>query len=259
MAYRNVRLEKEGRVGIITIARPEKLNAMDAEVKRELVQALEEWRHDDGVRVVVLTGEGEKAFVAGADIQEFAARGVLEQREVMRALDLYDAFDFYPKPTIAMINGYCLGGGCELALACDLRIMVEGAKIGQPEINIGLVPGGGGSQRLPRLVGYGQALRLILTGDRIQAQEALRMGLVEVVVPRDQLRSKTLEVANAMAGKSPVALRLAKEAVKMALRTGLDEGLRREAFMFLLAFASEDKAEGVSAFLEKREPEFKGR
>lgn len=258
MAYRNVRLEKEGRVGIITIARPEKLNAMDAGVKRELLQALEEWRHDDGVRVVVLTGEGEKAFVAGADIQEFAKRSVMEQREVMRAMDFYDAFDLYPKPTIAMINGYCLGGGCELALACDLRIMVEGAMIGQPEIDIGLIPGGGGSQRLPRLVGYGQALRLVLTGERIDAQEALRMGLVEVVVPRDQLRSKTLEMANAMAGKSPVALRLAKEAVKMALRTGLDEGLRREAAMFLVAFSSEDKAEGVAAFLEKRKPEFKG-
>ncbi len=259
MAYRNVRLEKEGRVGIITIARSEKLNAIDAGVKRELLRALEEWRHDDGVRVVVLTGEGEKAFVAGADIQEFAKRSVMEQREVMRTLDFYDAFDLYPKPTIAMINGYCLGGGCELALACDLRIMVEGAKIGQPEINIGLVPGGGGSQRLPRLVGYGQALRMVLTGERIDAQEALRMGLVEMLVPRGELRAKTMEVANTIAEKSPVALRLAKEAVKMALRTGLDEGLRREAAMFLVAFSSEDKAEGVAAFLEKRKPEFKGR
>ncbi len=259
MAYRNIRLEKEGRVGIITVARPEKLNAMDEGVKRELLQGLEEWRWEDGTRVVIITGGGDKAFIAGADIQEFAQRSMLEQREVMRAMAFYDSLDLYPKPTIAMINGYCLGGGCELALACDLRIMAAEARIGQPEVNIGIIPGGGGSQRLPRLVGYGQALRLIFTGQQIDAQEALRMGLVEMVVPRAELRAKTLELANAMAEKSPVALRLAKEAVKTALRTGLEEGLRREEAMFLTTFATEDKAEGVRAFLEKRRPEFKGR
>jgi enoyl-CoA hydratase len=172
---------------------------------------------------------------------------------------LFTAIDTFPKPVIAMINGYCLGGGCELALACDIRIASETAAFGQPEINLGIIPGGGGTQRLPRLVGEGKAMELILTGEIIDARTAFSIGLVNHVVPPDQLEAKTMEIANRIADKGPVALQLAKEAVKLASRSSLDEGLRREVDLFALCFSTEDKNEGVSAFLEKRKAEFKGR
>jgi enoyl-CoA hydratase len=172
---------------------------------------------------------------------------------------LFNAIDTFPKPVIAMINGYCLGGGCELALACDIRVASETASFGQPEINLGIIPGGGGTQRLTRLVGEGKAMELILSGEIINAQEAFRIGLVNQVVPADQLETKTMEIARRIAEKSPIALRLAKEAVKLASRSNLDEGLRREVDLFALCFSSEDKDEGVKAFLEKRKPEFKGK
>ena len=166
--------------------------------------------------------------------------------------------DRFTKPVIAMINGYCLGGGCELALACDIRIASDRAQIGQPEINIGILPGGGGSQRLPRVVGLGKAMQLILTGDRIPAAEAHRIGLVDEVFPHDQLEAKTLEIASRIAEKSPVAVRLAKQAVKASARMGLDEGLRYEQAVFSLIFTTRDKEEGVRAFLEKRPPKWTG-
>jgi len=172
---------------------------------------------------------------------------------------LFNAIDTFPKPVIAMVNGYCLGGGCEVALACDIRIASEKASFGQPEINLGIIPGGGGTQRLPRLVGEGKAMELILTGEIIDAQTAFQLGLVNHVVPADQLETKTMEIANRMAEKSPIALRLAKEAVRLASRSNIDEGLRREVDLFALCFSSEDKDEGVRAFLEKRKPVFKGR
>jgi enoyl-CoA hydratase len=181
------------------------------------------------------------------------------QRDVMTARSLFTAIDTFPKPVIAMINGYCLGGGCELALACDIRIASENASFGQPEINLGIIPGGGGTQRLPRLVGEGKAMELILTGDIIDAQTAFAIGLVNHVVPADQLVPKTMEIATRIAEKSPIALRLAKEAVRLAARSSLDEGLRREVDLFALCFSTEDKDEGVKAFLEKRKPAFKGR
>jgi enoyl-CoA hydratase len=209
--------------------------------------------------VVVFTGAGDKAFIAGADIGEFAGRTALTQRDVMMARSLFTAFDSFPKPVIAMINGYCLGGGCELALACDLRIASETASFGQPEINLGIIPGGGGTQRLTRLVGEGKAMEMILTGDIIDAQTAYNIGLVNRVVPAADLEAKTMEIANRIAEKSPIALRMAKEAVKLASRSNLDEGLRREVDLFALCFSSEDKDEGVRAFLEKRKPVFKGR
>ena len=211
------------------------------------------------MRVVIFTGAGDKAFVAGADIAEFAGRTALAQRAVMLDRGLFNAVDTFPKPVIAMVNGYCLGGGCELALACDIRIASETASFGQPEINLGIIPGGGGTQRLTRLVGEGKAMEMILTGEIINAQEAFRLGLANHVVPADQLQTKTMEVANRIAEKSPVALRLAKEAVKAASRSNLDEGLRREVDLFALCFSSEDKDEGVSAFLEKRKADFKGK
>jgi enoyl-CoA hydratase len=252
-------VERRDQVAIVTINRPEKRNALNIQTRAEGAAILDQLRADDSIRVVVLTGAGDKAFIAGADIAEFAQRTAITQREVMLERSLFNAIDSFSKPIIAMINGYCLGGGCEVALACDLRIASEKASFGQPEINLGIIPGGGGTQRLTRLVGEGKAMEMILTGEIIDAQTALIIGLVNHVVPADQLESRTLEIANRIAEKSPIALRLAKEAVKIASRSNLDEGLRREVDLFALCFSSADKDEGVSAFLEKRKPEFKGR
>ncbi|HYG80975.1 MAG TPA: enoyl-CoA hydratase-related protein [Pyrinomonadaceae bacterium] len=257
--YETLLVERRGRVALVTINRPEKRNALNIKTREEGARLLEELRDDDAVGVVVITGAGDKAFIAGADIAEFAGRTALTQREVMMGRSLFTAIDTFPKPVIAMINGYCLGGGCELALACDIRIASDAASFGQPEINLGIIPGGGGTQRLTRLVGEGKAMELILTGDIINAQAAYGIGLVNMVVPAADLEAKTMEMANRIGEKSPVALRMAKEAVKLASRSNLDEGLRREVDLFALCFSSEDKDEGVSAFLEKRKPVFKGK
>ena len=258
-SFETLRLDRQGRVAIITINRPDKRNALNIKTRQEGAALLDQLREDDSVGVVVFTGAGDKAFVAGADIGEFAGRTAITQREVMTSRSLFTAIDTFPKPVIAMINGYCLGGGCELALACDIRIASENASFGQPEINLGIIPGGGGTQRLTRLVGEGKAMEMILTGEIIDARTAFSIRLVNQVVPADQLQAKTLEMANRIAEKSPVALQLAKEAVKLASKSNLDEGLRREVDLFALCFSTEDKNEGVSAFLEKRKPAFKGR
>jgi enoyl-CoA hydratase len=257
--YETLVLEKRERVAIITINRPEKRNALSIQIREEGANLLDELRKDESVGVVVFTGAGEKAFIAGADIGEFAGRTSITQRDVMMSRSLFTAIDTFPKPVIAMINGFCLGGGCELALACDIRIASETASFGQPEINLGIIPGGGGTQRLTRLVGEGKAMELILTGEIIDAKTAYSIGLVNHVVPADQLQTKTMEIAQRIAEKSPIALQLAKEAVKLASRSNLDEGLRREVDLFALCFSTEDKNEGVSAFLEKRKPAFKGK
>jgi enoyl-CoA hydratase len=257
--YETLLLERRERVAIITVNRPDKRNALNIKTREEGAALLEELRNDDSVGVVVFTGAGDKAFIAGADIGEFAGRTAMMQRDVMTARSLFTAFDTFPKPVIAMINGYCLGGGCELALACDIRIASETASFGQPEINLGIIPGGGGTQRLTRLVGEGKAMELILSGDIIDAKAAYEIGLVNYVFPADQLEAKTMEIANRIASKSPIALSLAKEAVKLASHSNLDEGLRREVDLFALCFSTADKDEGVSAFLEKRKPVWKGR
>ncbi|MEA2172929.1 MAG: enoyl-CoA hydratase [Blastocatellia bacterium] len=258
-SYETLLVERRERVAIVTINRPEKRNALNIQTRAEGAAVLDELRDDESIGVIVFTGAGDKAFIAGADIAEFAGRTALTQRDVMMGRSLFTAIDAFPKPVIAMINGYCLGGGNELALACDLRIASETASFGQPEINLGIIPGGGGTQRLTRLVGEGKAMELILTGEIIDAQTALRLGLVNMIVPAADLQGKTLEIANRIADKSPVALRMAKEAVKLASRSNLDEGLRREVDLFALCFSSQDKDEGVKAFLEKRKPSFKGK
>jgi enoyl-CoA hydratase len=258
-SYETLLLERRERVVLITINRPDKRNALNIKTREEGAALLEELRNDDSVGVVVITGAGDKAFIAGADIAEFAGRTAISQRDVMNARSLFTAFDTFPKPVIAMINGYCLGGGCELALACDIRVASENASFGQPEINLGIIPGGGGTQRLTRLVGEGKAMELILTGDIIDANTAFAIGLVNHVFPADQLEARTMDIAKRIAEKGPIALKLAKEAVKLASRSLLDEGLRREVDLFALCFSTEDKDEGVKAFLEKRKPAFKGR
>jgi enoyl-CoA hydratase len=252
-------VEREGRVAIVTINRPDKMNALNDQVRNDMLEVLGQIENDDAVGVVVLTGAGDKSFIAGADIGEFAGRSPFDQRYSMRSPRIFDVMSSFPKPVIAMINGFCLGGGCELAMSCDLRIASEKARFGQPEINLGIIPGGGGTQRLPRLVGLGHAMRLILTGDLIPAAEAKEIGLVDMVVPHEELRAKTLELAGRMASKSPVTLKVAKEAVRASQRLAIEEGILYERDLFCLCFSTEDKEEGVKAFLEKRPAQWRGR
>lgn len=259
MAYENLIVEKRGPVALVTVNRPDKLNALNVRTREEILEAFENLREERDIRVVVITGAGEKAFIAGADISEFVGKTPLEEREIMQKSRAFDAMEDFPKPVIAMINGYALGGGCELAMACDIRIASSKAKLGQPEIKLGIIPGGGGTQRLPRLIGEAKAMELILTGDMIDADEALRLGLINYVVAPDQLEARTMELANKIAEMSPIALQMAKKSVKNAARLGLVAGLEAETDLFILCFTSEDKEEGVRAFLEKRKPVFKGR
>lgn len=257
--YETITVEKRDNVAVLTINRPDKLNSLNSKVHAEGVAALDELRRDEDVRVLVITGAGEKSFVAGADISEFAGKTSVTQRSGFLERTLFNSIDTFPKPVIAMINGFCLGGGCELALACDIRLAGTKARFGQPEINLGIIPGGGGTQRLTRLIGEGKSMEMILTGDMIDAPTALDLGLVNHIYQPEELEAKTFEMANKIAKKSPIALQMAKEAVKLASKSSLDEGLRREIDLFAICFSTEDKEEGVSAFLEKREPVFKGR
>jgi enoyl-CoA hydratase len=252
-------LEREGRVALLTVNRPDKLNALNEQVRDDTLAALAEIEHDEGVGVVVITGAGEKSFIAGADIGEFAGRTPFDQRHAMRSPRVFDIMAAFPKPVIAMVNGFCLGGGCELALSCDLIVASEKARFGQPEINLGLIPGGGGTQRLPRRVGIGHAMRLILSGDMIGAAEAKEIGLADLVVPHEELRAKTMELAQKMAGKSPLTLKVAKEAVRASQRLSIEDGIAYERDLFCLCFSTADKEEGVKAFLEKRPANWTGR
>lgn len=254
-----ITVERHGAVAVLTINRPDKLNALNRNVHAEGVAALDLLRKDDTVRVLVITGAGPKSFIAGADISEFEGQTPVTQRDLFHEKTFFNSIDAFPKPVIAMINGFCLGGGNELALACDIRICSENARFSQPEINLGIMPGGGGTQRLTRLVGEGRAMEIILSGDMIDAATAHKFGLVNHVFPAEELFTKTLEFAAKIAEKAPIALQLCKEAVKFASRSNLDEGLRREVDLFAICFSTEDKQEGVSAFLEKRKPVFKGK
>ena len=253
-------VERDGGVATVTVNRPDALNAVDLEHAEALHARLEELAADETVRVVVLTGAGEKSFIAGADIKYMQALGVLEARrwgELGHACG--NLLETMRKPTIAAINGYALGGGLELALACDLRVAAATAKVGQPEIDIGVLPGWGGSIRLARTTTLGFAKELIFTGRTIEAAEAFEHGLVNAVYEPAELMEKTHELAERLAAKSPVALAWAKEATNLALQGPHRTNLEAEARLFALAFASEDQKEGMAAFIEKREPKFTGR
>jgi enoyl-CoA hydratase len=255
-----IHVERVGRTAIVTVDRPESLNALDLEHAERLRDTLAGLAADEAVRVVVLTGAGEKAFIAGADIKYMQGLGVLEARrwgELGHACG--NLLETMPKPTIAAVNGFALGGGCELALACDLRLASSNARIGQPEIDLGILPGWGGSVRLARTTTLGFAKALILTGRPVDAQEALEHGLVNAVYPPEELREKTLDLCRGLEAKSAVALAYAKEAVNLALQGPHRTNLEIEARLFAMLFASEDQKEGMAAFAEKRPPEFRGR
>lgn len=256
--YETLSTEIEKRVATITIDRQEVRNALNGQVISEIRRALEEFGDNEEVGVVVFTGAGEKSFAAGADISELRERTVLDAL-TSNMQKLYDEIEAYEKPTIAAVNGYALGGGCELAMACDIRIASTNAKFGQPEVNLAIIPGAGGTQRLSRLVGKGRALELILTGRIIDAKEAAQIGLVSEVAPPGELAEAVRSTADAILSKGPLAVRLAKLAVQRGFETDQSTGLALERLAQAVAFASEDKREGTSAFIEKRKPDFKGR
>jgi enoyl-CoA hydratase len=257
--FENLLISRDAAVATLTINRPQVLNALNAQTLDELRHAIVELSHDAGVRAIVVTGTGEKAFVAGADIRELAALRPTEIRDhARRGQHVFDLIENMGKPSIAAINGFALGGGCELAMACTLRIAAETAHIGQPEINLGLIPGFAGTQRLARLIGKGHALDLLLTGRQMTADEALRLGLVNRVVPASQLMEDAWTLAVELAAKPAVAVRYILEAVNRGLESPLDHAQFMEASLFGLAASTADMREGTTAFLEKRKPVFKG-
>jgi len=259
MAYEAIRYELADGIATITLNRPAVHNAMNERMREELTACFGELARSEDARVVVVTGVGERAFSAGADIREFVAPQVpVRYRDGRRRVDFRAVMDRCPQPIIAAIRGFALGGGLELALACDIRIAGEDSQLGLTEVNLAIIPGGGGTQRLPRLVGRGKALEMILTGGRIDAREALRIGLVERVVPATEVLSSAQALARTLAEKAPVALRYAKEAVVKGLGLPLEDGLRLENDLATLLRTTDDRIEGAKAFLEKRKPRFAG-
>ena len=261
MEYKDIKITKDGAVATITIDRPEVLNAIRDNTMFEIQDALNILEKDDSIRVLVLTGAGDKAFVAGGDISIMAkGAGYLD---VMHGLPAGQQItwniEHFPKPVIARINGIALGGGTELALCCDMRIAADTAIMGVPEINLGIIPGYGGTQRLPRIVGVGMAKKMILSGEHINAQEAFRIGLVDQLVPKAELDAAVAKLCGKLASKSPIALAMGKEAVNMGIQADLRTGLSIEARCFCMCFGSQDRVEGMTAFLEKRKPVFQGR
>jgi enoyl-CoA hydratase/carnithine racemase len=256
----NVLYAKKGSVGYVTVNRPKVLNALNTPTWSDLRMAFEDARDDAAVRGVILTGAGDKAFIAGADISELAQVTAFQAEQSSRfGQDVLDLIENLGKPVIAAVNGFALGGGCETAMACTIRIAVDSAKFGQPEVMLGLVPGGGGTQRLPRLVGKGRALQLILSGEMITAQEAYRIGLVNEIVPAAGLIQRAEAILTKIAANAPIAIKFALEAANKGMETSQSEGLLLEAAYFGLCAGTEDKKEGTTAFLEKRTPQFRGR
>jgi enoyl-CoA hydratase len=260
MSFENLIVVRDARVATITVNRPAVLNALDGATLDDLRRAILDCRHDTDVRVVVVTGAGDKAFAAGADIRELASQSPAEGKQrADRGQHVFDLIENLGKPVIAAVNGFALGGGCELAMACTLRIAADTAKFGQPEVNLGLIPGYGGTQRLPRLVGKGAALELLLTGRQVAADEALRLGLVNRVVPAAQLMTETAAWAAALAEKAPCAMAYILEAVHRGSDMSFDRAQALEAALFGMATATDDMREGTAAFLEKRKPRFTGK
>ena len=257
---RYIRLEWDGDLAVVTIDRQEKLNALNADVIAELGQVFEGLRDDDKVRGVLLTGAGEKAFVAGADIGELAKMGSITGVAVSRdGQDVFRAIERFPKPVLAAVGGYALGGGCELALACHIRVASDNARFGLPEVGLGIIPGYGGTIRLARLIGLGRAVELTLTGEMVGAERAHEIGMVSAVYPRAELLDKAKEMLRKVTKNGPVAVRMALESIYRALDTSTQEALDYESTLFGLLASTEDMKEGMSAFLEKRKADFKGR
>lgn len=260
MELKNVLLELEDGIMTVTINRPQVLNALNTETLKELRTAIQEAGQREEVKAVIITGAGEKSFVAGADIAQMRDLDVLEGRKMtMLGQDVFNEIENLDKPVIAAVNGYALGGGCELAMACDIRIASEKAKFGQPEVNLGIIPGFGGTQRLPRLIGKGRAKYYIFTGQMMTAQEAFNFGLVDMVVAPEELMRKAREIAKTIMAKAPVAVMMAKRAINKGLDMDLDSGIAYETEAYTTAFATRDRIEGMGAFVEKRKAQFQGK
>lgn len=257
MDFENIIVEKDGVIAVITLNRPQQLNALSYGLFKDLSLAMQDLDNDDQIRVIIVTG-GQKVFAAGADIKEMAERGPFDER-LRERLAYRDRINKISKPLIAAVSGFALGGGCELAMSCDIIIAAENARFGQPEINIGIIPGSGATQRLTHLVGKHRAMEMMLTGEFMSAADAERFGLVNRVVPLELLMDEAKGVAQKIAAKPPLAVKAAKEAILKAANLPLDEGLEFERKAFWLLFASEDRTEGMKAFLEKRKPQFKGK
>ncbi|NLC11668.1 MAG: crotonase [Firmicutes bacterium] len=252
--------EKEAPLAIITINRPKVMNALSNALVEEFDKAFDMIENDSEIRALIITGAGDKAFMAGADIKELEQRDfILGREQTRRRQQVFNRLMEMNIPSIAAVNGFALGGGLELAIACTLRVAAEGARFGSPEVNLGIIPGDGATQRLPRMIGFGRAMEMILTGSMIDAQEAYRIGLVNKVVPAEELMDAAKKLAGKIVQKSPLAIQYAKEAVNRSLEVGLYEGLAHESYLHALACATEDKKEGVAAFLEKRKPNFQGK
>jgi enoyl-CoA hydratase len=257
MSYRNIRVALEEGIATLTIDRTAVRNALNLETVQECHRALKELAADESAGVLIVTGAGEAAFVSGADINDIKSRTMADGLAAINS-SLFSALERFPRPTIAAVNGYALGGGCELALACDIRVAADTAKFGQPELGLGIIPGAGATQRLPRIVGLGWAKHLVLTGEVIDARQALEIGLVTAVMPASQLQVRVRELARRMLRQGPLAARLAKVALNASARVDLDSGLLIETLAQAICYDSTDKQEGASAFLEKRKPKFTG-
>ena len=257
MAYQNIKIEINDGIAVLTLNRPEVRNALDYVTWDEIRAGMRELRFNDDAHVIILTGAGGKAFASGADIKALNARTVSEQMN-SEVNDILYEITMHKKPVIAAVDGYALGGGCELAMACDIRIATKKSKFGQPEVNLGIIPGGGGTQRLQRLVGIGKAKELIFTGDIISAEEAERIGLIEKVVEDGTVLEAAIEMAKKIKAKGPVAITLAKQAINVGANPDLYSGLCFERYSQAIAFSTADKAEGTLAFIEKRPAQFKG-
>ena len=254
----NVLIKKTGKIAIVTVNRPQQMNSMNSKTRFELFQAFDGLSFDSNISVIILTGAPGKAFIAGADIKEFLERDLSSQEALEEDWIVTKVISNLSKPVIAMIDGFCLGGGLEIAMACDLRIASDRSKLGQPEINLGIIPGAGGTQRLTRLIGEGRAMEMILTGRMITAKEACNYGILNFIYSAEELETKTMEIANTIADKSPYAIERAKKSVKAVSHLNLEKGLEFEREMFIECANSEDGKEGITAFIEKRKPEFKG-